>query len=134
MADGEVIAIGNPLKNSVTNLGLLHLIVGSEGTLGIISEIVVSLPPRPMPATTLIATLSGIEAAMKTIPKLVALGPSILEVVDGTTLRAVEEWKPLGFEGVGTILILQSDKCGSNMRNRCRNSRKVWCNRCNLPR
>lgn len=110
MADGEVITVGNPLKKSVTNLDLLHLIVGSEGTLGIVSEVVVSLAPRPKPATTLIATFSGIDAAMKAVPELVALGPSMLEVVDETTLRAVEEWKPLGFEGVGTVLIMQSDE------------------------
>jgi glycolate oxidase len=110
MADGEVITIGNPLKKSVTNLDLLHLIVGSEGTLGIISQVVVSLAPRPNPATTLIATFSGIDAAMKSVPELVALGPSMLEVVDETTLRAVEEWKPLGFAGVGTVLIMQSDE------------------------
>ncbi|NCV44924.1 MAG: hypothetical protein EBW15_09105 [Actinobacteria bacterium] len=107
---GEVITVGNPLKKSVTNLDLLHLIVGSEGTLGIISEVVVSLAPRPKPATTLIATFSGIDAAMKAVPELVALGPSMLEVVDETTLQAVEEWKPLGFEGVGTVLIMQSDE------------------------
>lgn len=109
MADGEVITVGNPLKKSVTNLDLLHLIVGSEGTLGIITEVVVSLASRPKPATTLIATFAGIDNAMKAIPELVALGPSMLEVIDETTLRAVEEWKPLGFEGVGTVLIMQSD-------------------------
>ncbi len=109
MADGEVITVGNPLKKSVTNLDLVHLIVGSEGTLGVITEIVVSLSPRPKPATTLIATFSGIDSAMKAIPELVALGPSMLEVVDETTLQAVEEWKPLGFKGVGTVLIMQSD-------------------------
>ena len=110
MADGEVITVGNPLKKSVTNLDLLHLIVGSEGTLGIVTEIVVSLSTRPKPATTLIATFAGLDSAMKAIPELVALGPSMLEVIDDTTLRAVEEWKPLGFEGVGTVLIMQSDE------------------------
>ena len=110
MADGEVITVGNPLKKSATNLDLLHLIVGSEGTLGIVTEIVVSLSTRPKPATTLIATFAGLDSAMKAIPELVALGPSMLEVIDDTTLRAVEEWKPLGFEGVGTVLIMQSDE------------------------
>lgn len=110
MADGEVITVGNPLKKSVTNLDLLHLIVGSEGTLGIVTEIVVSLSTRPKPATTLIATFAGLDSAMKAIPELVALGPSMLEVLDDTTLQAVEEWKPLGFEGVGTVLIMQSDE------------------------
>jgi len=109
-SDGTVITLGSPLKKSVTNLDLLHLVVGSEGTLGIITEITVGLAVRPKPATTLIATFSSIDAAMMAIPELVALGPSMLEVVDATTLRAVEEWKPLGFEGVGTVVLLQSDE------------------------
>ena len=110
MADGTVLEIGNRLKKSVTHLDLLHLVIGSEGTLGIISEITVALAPRPKPATTLIATFTSIDGAMKAIPELVALGPSMLEVVDATTLQAVEAWKPLGFEGVGTVLLLQSDE------------------------
>ena len=109
-SDGNVVALGSPLKKAVTNLDLLHLIVGSEGTLGIITEITVGLAVRPKPATTLIATFASIDAAMKAIPELVALAPSMLEVVDATTLRAVEEWKPLGFEGVGTVLLMQSDE------------------------
>ncbi len=109
-SDGNIVVLGSPLKKSVTNLDLLHLIVGSEGTLGIITEITVGLAVRPKPATTLVATFTSIDAAMKAIPELVALAPSMLEVVDATTLRAVEEWKPLGFEGVGTVLLMQSDE------------------------
>lgn len=110
MADGTILEVGNRLKKSVTQLDLLNLIVGSEGTLGVISEVTVALAPRPKPATTLIATFASINHAMKAIPELVALGPSMLEVVDATTLKAVETWKPLGFEGVGTVLLLQSDE------------------------
>lgn len=109
-SDGTVITLGSALKKSVTNLDLLHLVVGSEGTLGIITEITVGLAVRPKPATTLIATFNSIDHAMLAIPELVALGPSMLEVVDATTLRAVEEWRPLGFEDVGTVVLLQSDE------------------------
>jgi glycolate oxidase len=109
-SDGEVVVLGSPLKKSVTNLDLLHLVVGSEGTLGIITEITVGLAVRPKPATTLIATFTSIDSAMSAVPEFVALGPSMLEVVDATTLRAVEEWKPLGFAGVGTVVLLQSDE------------------------
>ncbi len=108
-SDGSVVTLGTALKKSVTNLDLLHLIIGSEGTLGIVTQVTVGLVVRPKPATTLIATFSSIDSAMKAIPELVALGPSMLEVVDSTTLRAVEEWKPLGFENVGTVLLFQSD-------------------------
>ena len=109
-SDGTVVTLGSALKKSVTNLDLLHLIIGSEGTLGIVTEITVGLVVRPKPATTLIATFASIDAAMKAVPELVALAPSMLEVVDATTLRAVEEWKPLGFADVGTVVLLQSDE------------------------
>ena len=109
-SDGSIISLGSPLKKSVTNLDLLHLIVGSEGTLGVITEITVGLAVRPKPATTLIANFASIEAAMKAVPELAALAPSMLEVVDETTLRAVEDWKPLGFKGVGAAILMQSDE------------------------
>ena len=110
LPDGEILSLGNRLKKSVANLDLLHLIIGSEGTLGIISEVTVSLSPRPKPATTMIATFSSIDTAMLAVPELVGLGPSMLEVVDETTLRAVQEWKPLGLDDVGAVLLLQSDE------------------------
>lgn len=109
-SDGTVVTLGSALRKSVTNLDLLHLVIGSEGTLGIVTEVTVSLAVRPKPATTLVATFSSIDKAMKAVPELVALGPSMLEVVDSTTLRAVEEWKPLGFENVGAVLLFQSDE------------------------
>ena len=109
-SDGTVIVLGSPLKKSVTNLDLLHLVIGSEGTLGIITEVTVGLAIRPKPATTLIATFESIDKAMLCIPELVALKPSMLEVIDATTLRAVEEWKPMGYAGVGTVLLMQSDE------------------------
>jgi glycolate oxidase len=109
-SDGTIVSLGSPLKKSVTHLDLLHLVVGSEGTLGIITEVTVGLAVRPKPATTLIATFASTDQAMLAVPELVALGPSMLEVVDSSTLQAVEEWKPLGFNQVGTVLIMQSDE------------------------
>lgn len=110
LADGEIIEIGHATKKSVTHLDLLHLIIGSEGTLGIVTEITVALAVRPKPATTLIATFKDVESAAAVVPQLISLNPSMLEIIDETTIKAVESWKPLGFEGVGAALIMQSDE------------------------
>lgn len=109
IGDGSIIQLGHAVKKAVTHLDLLHLFVGSEGTLGIVTEITVSLTPRPKPPVTLIATFADIATAAGCIPDLVALRPSMLEIMDQATLAAVESWKPMGFAEVGAVLILQSD-------------------------
>lgn len=109
IGDGSIIQLGHAVKKAVTHLDLLHLFVGSEGTLGIVTEITVALTPRPKPPVTLIATFSDISTAASCIPELVALRPSMLEIMDEATLEAVESWKPMGFAKVGAVVILQSD-------------------------
>lgn len=109
IGDGSVITVGHSVKKYVTGLDLLHLFIGSEGTLGIITEVTVSLVPRPRPPITLIATFADVASAAEIVPQLVALQPSMLEIIDRTTIEAVENWKPLGFDSVGAALIMQSD-------------------------
>jgi len=109
LADGEVVKLGSPTKKAVTTLDLTHLMIGSEGTLGVIAEITVSLAIRPATPSTLIATFSSIKEAASTSTDLLKFSPSMLEIVDQTTIKAVEEWKPLGFESAGAVLIMQVD-------------------------
>ena len=109
LADGEVIKLGSPTKKAVTTLDLTHLMIGSEGTLGVIAEITVSLAIRPATPSTLIATFSSIKEAASTSTELLKFSPSMLEIVDQTTIKAVEAWKPLGFESAGAVLIMQVD-------------------------
>lgn len=113
IGDGSIIQLGHAVKKAVTHLDLLHLVVGSEGTLGIVTEVTVALAPRPKPPVTLIATFPDIAMAAACIPDLVALRPSMLEIMDQVTLAAVESWKPMGFEKVGAVVILQSDEDAS---------------------
>ena len=63
LASGEIIELGKATKKSVSTLDLLHLFIGSEGTLGIITEITVGLEVRPKPPATLLATFPGITEA-----------------------------------------------------------------------
>jgi glycolate oxidase len=110
LASGEIIELGKETKKSVTTYDLLHLFIGSEGTLGIITELSLNLEFRPAPPATLIATFPNIESAAAASSALLKLRPSMLEIIDQTTLRAVEAWHPLGFEVSGAVLIMQLDE------------------------
>jgi glycolate oxidase len=110
LASGEIVELGKETKKSVTTYDLLHLFIGSEGTLGIITELSLNLEFRPAPPATLVATFPSIELAASASTALLKLRPSMLEIIDQTTLRAVEAWHPLGFEVSGAVLIMQLDE------------------------
>lgn len=110
LSTGDVIELGKSTKKFVTTLDLMHLFIGSEGTLGIITEITLNLVARPNTPATLIATFPSITQAAAASTQLLKYRPSMLEIIDQTTLRAVEEWHPLGFEVAGSILLMQLDE------------------------
>jgi glycolate oxidase len=110
LASGEIIEVGKATKKSVTTYDLLHLFIGSEGTLGIITELTLNLEIRPKPPATLIATFPNVTTAAAAAAALLQFKPSMLEIVDETTLKAVEAWHPLGFEIAGAVLIMQLDE------------------------
>ena len=110
MADGQIIELGSATKKAVTTLDLTRLMIGSEGTLGIIAEIVVGLAVRPQTPATIIATFPSIKNAAAAAAALLRFKPSMLEIIDQTTLKAVEAWHPLGFEVAGSVLLMQLDE------------------------
>jgi len=110
MADGQIIQLGSATKKAVTTLDLTRLMIGSEGTLGIITELVVGLAVRPATPATIIATFPSIKNAAAAAAALLRFKPSMLEIIDQTTLKAVEAWHPLGFEVAGSVLLMQLDE------------------------
>lgn len=110
LSSGQIISVGKSTKKFVTTLDLMHLFVGSEGTLGIITEIILNIVPRPQSPATLIATFPNIVQAAAASTELLKFRPSMLEIIDQTTLKAVEQWHPLGFEVAGSILLMQLDE------------------------
>ena len=110
LSSGEIIEVGKSTKKFVTTLDLMHLFIGSEGTLGIITEITLNLVPRPNSPATLIATFPNIALAAAASTELLEYRPSMLEILDQTTLSAIEQWHPLGFEIAGSILLMQLDE------------------------
>ena len=95
---GEVIHTGSKAVKNVVGYDLTQLLVGSEGTLAIITRIVLRLVPKPPAQATLLALFDGIEAAVNAVTALIRLRavPSAIELIDADSLRAVHEY--LGHE------------------------------------
>ena len=110
MADGQIVNLGSATKKAVTTLDLTRLMIGSEGTLGVITELIVGLAVRPATPATIIATFPHIKSAAAAAAALLKFKPSMLEIIDQTTLKAVEAWHPLGFEIAGSVLLMQLDE------------------------
>ncbi len=121
LADGSVVRTGGRTVKNVAGYELTRLFVGSEGTLGIITEATLRLRPRPPPATTLVASFPTLVAAGTAVTEIVAsLRPSLLELMDRTTLRAVESWRPMGLDvEAAALLLARSDAGGEQGAEEC---------------
>jgi glycolate oxidase len=110
---GEVIRTGSKAVKNVVGYDLTQLIVGSEGTLAIVTQAVLRLVPKPPARITLRATFEGIEAAVEAVNELLRarVVPATLELVDGECLAAVSRYlgASLAPEGTGALLLLEVD-------------------------
>jgi len=90
-ASGEVIHTGTRAKKSAAGYDLTRLLVGSEGTLGIMTEITVRLYPLPEAVSAAICSFPSIEAAVRTVIQTIQLGVPIarVELIDANTVRMV---------------------------------------------
>jgi glycolate oxidase len=93
LATGEVIRTGGKIVKSSTGLDLTQLIIGSEGTLAIVTEVIVKLRPRLTQRATLLLPFSTLEEVTEAVPKIVASGidPLVLEYIDMMTMAALTQ-------------------------------------------
>lgn len=112
LADGRVMRTGRRTVKGVAGYDLTHLFVGSEGTLGVITEVTVRLVPEPRTAHTLVASFTNLQDAGAVVAAVVRQGltPSLLEILDRTTVRAVDGLSRMGLgPDVAAMLLVQSD-------------------------
>lgn len=110
--EGEIIRTGGQTVKNVTGYDLTKLIVGSEGTLGVITEATLRLVPKPPATKTLMTIFDDLIASGTAISKVLRSGivPSKIELMDQACIIAVEEYQPLGLPvDAEAILLIELD-------------------------
>lgn len=117
LPNGEVIRTGGKLAKDVAGYDLTSLFVGSEGTLGIVTEATLKLIPRPENKQTMLALYNSLEAAAETVSAIIAnrIIPATLEFLDQATVQVVEDFVQIGLptEAKAILLIEQDGKADS---------------------
>ncbi|MCU1437633.1 MAG: FAD-linked oxidase [Naasia sp.] len=117
LADGDIVRLGRTTAKGVVGYDLTALLVGSEGTLGVIVEVTVKLLPLGgREERAIVGSFPSLRSAGDAVAAITAagLGPSALEIIDRLCLRAVDEWQQLGLpHEVDTMLLAKVDIPGS---------------------
>ena len=110
---GEIIHTGSKAVKNVVGYDLTQLLVGSEGTLAIITEITLRLIPKPPARATLLAEFADITHAVDAVTQLIQrrVVPAAVELVDADSLKALAEHagRPMATPGAGAVLIVEVD-------------------------
>jgi glycolate oxidase len=112
MPTGEIVHTGSASIKSVTGYDLTRLIVGSEGTLGIITKLLLKLIPVPETVGTMLAAFSEIDTAAKAVARIMSsrVTPSTLEFMDRTAVECVKEHLHDDIpSGVAALLLVEVD-------------------------
>lgn len=117
LPNGEVVTLGGPTLDP-PGLDLLSVIVGSEGTLGIVTEATVRILARPEAILTLLAGFASIDAAGAAVSTIIAKGivPAAVEMMDRLTIDAAEAAVHPNFPGSNAVLIVELDGPGVEVR------------------
>jgi glycolate oxidase len=109
---GEIINTGGRVMKNVTGYDLTALFTGSEGTLGVITKIIVKLVPLPEAKKTMLVAFDKIDHACETVSEIIAGGiiPTTLELLDNTYIRNIEDYAHVGLPvEADAVLLIEVD-------------------------
>jgi len=112
LPNGEVMWTGNKCVKDVAGYSLKDLFIGSEGTLGIITKVLLRLIPKPAAKKTMVATFSQMDRAADAVSAIIAaqIIPCTLEFLDRTTIHCVEDYAKIGLPlDCEALLLMETD-------------------------
>ncbi|PTL21286.1 glycolate oxidase subunit GlcD [Shouchella clausii] len=112
LPNGDIIRTGGKLAKDVAGYDLTRLLVGAEGTLGVITEATLKLVPMPETKQTMLSLFSDMEAAARSVSSIIAnrIIPVTLEFLDQPTLKAVEDFAKIGLPtDAEAVLLIEQD-------------------------
>jgi glycolate oxidase len=112
LPDGETLWTGNKCVKDVAGYSLRDLFIGSEGTLGVITKVLLKLIPRPAAKKTMVATFAQMDQAAQTVSDIIAaqIIPCTLEFLDRTTIKSVEQFARIGLPlDCEALLLMETD-------------------------
>jgi glycolate oxidase len=112
LPNGDIVRHGTKCVKDVAGYSLKDIFIGSEGTLGVITEVLLKLLPRPAARKTMLATFDTMTDAAETVSAIIAhrIIPCTLEFLDNTTIRCVEDFAHVGLPvDAAAILLMETD-------------------------
>jgi glycolate oxidase len=112
LPDGEILFTGNKCVKDVAGYSLKDLFIGSEGTLGVMTKVLLKLIPKPAAKKTMVATYNAMDAAAQTVSDIIAaqIIPCTLEFLDRTTIHCVEDFAKVGLPlDCEALLLMETD-------------------------
>ncbi len=112
LPNGDIMRTGGKLAKDVAGYDFTHLLVGSEGTLGIITEAILKLVPMPASKKTMLALYQDMEAAAASVSEIIRqqMIPVTMEFLDQPTLQVVEDYAQIGLPtDVEAVLLIEQD-------------------------
>lgn len=112
LPQGEVMFMGNKCVKDVAGYSLKDVFIGSEGTLGIITKVLLRLIPKPQSKKTMVATFAQMDRAAEAVSAIIAaqIIPCTLEFLDRTTIHCVEDYAKIGLPlDCEALLLMETD-------------------------
>jgi glycolate oxidase len=112
LPNGEIVRLGNKCVKDVAGYSMKDLFIGSEGTLGIVTEVLLKLLPRPATRRTMLAIYDRMEDAAETVSAIIAakIIPCTLEFLDRMTIGCVEDYAKIGLPtDCEALLLIETD-------------------------
>ncbi len=113
LPDGRIMHTGTSCMKSSSGYDLVRLFVGSEGTLGVVTEITLKINPRPTAFRTGLAFFESLKDAGKAVSDITSGGiiPSVLEILDENTIRVLREEGDMDLPDVNAMILVETDGC-----------------------